>query len=331
MDQAEWNHLGVTMSADDVLERFIPYAEKILITGCHGLLGQKLYDLLSPANEIIGVDLSPETHLSGRSFRYLTLDITNRGEVTEAVLETEPNVIINTAALTGVDFCEEERELCWRVNVTGVENLIHSAQKNKAHLIQISSDYVFDGQNPPYRETDVTRPLGFYGKSKLAAENALRGSEATYSIVRTQILYGIAPHSRPNFVDFIRESLEKDGDIGIVDDQVGNPTLADDLARGIARIIQLRRRGIYHVSGSESASRFEFARKITTHLGADAGRIKPIKTESLKQKAPRPPDSTFCLDKIQDELKFQPRGMEDGLTEYIKQLKLRQAAPRGEK
>ncbi len=319
------------MSADDVLERFIPYAEKILITGCHGLLGQKLFDLLSPANEIIGVDLTKKTHLSGRSFKYLPLDITKRREVTDAVLEVKPNVIINTAAITGVDLCEEERELCWRVNVTGVENLIRAALKTRAHLIQISSDYVFDGQNPPYRETDVTRPMGYYGKSKLAAENALRGSDVIHAIVRTQILYGVAPHARPNFVDFVRESLEKDGDIGIVDDQVGNPTFADDLARGTARIIQLRKRGVYHLSGSEPASRFEFARKIAAHFDADPGRIKSLKTEILKQTALRPPDSTFCLDKIQDELKFQPRGIDDGLREYVKQLKLGQAAPRGEK
>lgn len=331
MDLANWNHLGVTMSADDVLERFIPYAEKILITGCHGLLGQKLHDLLSPTNEITGIDLTPETDLAGRAFRYLKLDITERSALIDAVLEVQPNIIINTAAITGVDLCEEEKDLCWRVNVTGVENLIRAAQKINAHLIQLSSDYVFDGQHPPYKETDTTRPLGFYGKSKLASENALRGSTLGHTIVRTQILYGAAPGVRPNFVDFVRKSLEGGGDLGIVDDQVGNPTLADDLARGIARIIQLRQKGIYHISGTESASRYDFARKIAIQFGADPNRIKPQKTEDLKQKAPRPPDSTFCLDKIHDELKFQPRGINDGLFEYKEQLKHLQAALRGDK
>lgn len=331
MDLAKWNHLGVTMSADDVLERFIPYAEKILITGCQGLLGQKLHDLLSPTNEITGIDLAVETHLTGRAFRYLKLDITHRSELIDAVLEIQPNIIVNTAAVTGVDLCEEERDLCWKVNVVGAENLIRAAQKVKAHLIQLSSDYVFDGQNPPYKETDATRPLGFYGKSKLAAENALRGSSATNTIVRTQVLYGVAPNVRLNFVDFVRKRLEGEGDIGIVDDQVGNPTLADDLARGIARIIQLRRQGIYHISGKESINRYDFARKIAIQFGADPHRIKPIKTEELNQKSPRPPDSTFCLDKIYDELKFQPRGINDGLVEYKEQLQQLQAALRGDK
>lgn len=326
MDLAVWNYQGVSMSAEDVVQKFIPYSSRVLITGCHGLLGQKLHELLSPTNEIIGVDLQAETYLSGRNFRYLPLDITKRSEIIDAVVETKPGFIVNTAAMTGVDQCEVQKDICWRVNVMAVENLVKACKKVSAHLIQISSDYVFDGTSPPYRETDNTRPLGFYGKSKLASENALRGSEIFYSIVRTQVLYGVAHKVRPNFVDFVLERLSQNGELDIVDDQIGNPTLADDLAAGIARIIQLRKQGIFHLSGSESLSRFDFARRIAVHFDDNPERIHPIKTAHLNQKAPRPADSTFCLDKINKELRFHPRDISGGLEEYKRQRTQRQMA-----
>lgn len=326
MGLAIWEYSGVTMSARDVLQEFVPYAERILITGCHGLLGQKLHHLLSSTNEIYGLDLAPQTHLDGSSFQYSSLDITQRDRLIDFVAETKPGFIINTAAMTAVDRCEEEKDLCWRVNVLAVQNLIRAAKKSNSHLIQISSDYVFDGKNPPYQETDITRPLGFYGKSKLASENVLRGSDLHYTIVRTQVLYGVAPEIRPNFVSFVLDRLKDDGDIPIVDDQRGTPTLADDLAQGIARIIQLRKQGIFHISGREPISRYDFARRIARQFGEDPDRIKPIKTSGLNQKAPRPPDSSFCLDKIQKELMFRPRDISASLSEYRQQYQQWQAA-----
>jgi len=331
MGTAVYEKMGVTMSADDVLKSFVPYAERILITGCHGLLGQKLHQQLSPTNEIIGLDLAEESHLSGRSFQYRAVDITQGSPLIDAIIETRPSFIVNTAAMTDVDLCEIERDLCWRVNVLAVENLIRAAKKVGAHLVHISSDYVFNGLTPPYKETDPVKPLGFYGKSKLASENILRGCGAPHTIVRTQVLYGVAPQIRPNFVDFVVDRLTGGGELKIVDDQTGNPTLADDLARGIARIIQLRKQGIYHISGSESISRYQFARKIALQFGEDPARIKPIKTADLDQKAERPKDSTFCLDKIWQDLKFRPNDVAGGLSEYQRQRRMLQTAWGGKK
>ncbi len=318
------------MFADDVLQKFITYSERIVITGCNGLLGQKLHQLLSPHNTIIGIDLQPDTHLKGPDFQYHTLDITEGSELIDAILEIQPRFIVNTAALTGVDLCEEEKDLCWRVNVLAVEHLIRAANKTGAFLVQVSTDYVFNGKNPPYSESDITSPLGFYGKSKLAAENSLRGSDIEYAIARTQILYGVAPQIRPNFVDFIRNKLTEGENLSIVDDQIGNPTLADDLAEGICRIIQLRKKGIYHISGSESISRYDFARKIAVQFGEDPDRISPMKTASLNQKAPRPEDSTFRLDKINKEIAFHPCNIVDGLKIYQQQLEQLQTALGGD-
>ncbi len=329
MDRTYGQYWGVIMTADDVLQKFLPFSERILVTGCHGLLGQKLVSLLAPTNEITGIDLHPETHLRGGTFQYRPLDLTQSSELLDAVIEIKPTVIVNTAAMTGVDRCEEERDLCWRINVLAVETLLRAARKVKAHLIQISSDYVFDGKHPPYAETDPTNPLGFYGKSKLASENILRGSTIRYTIVRTQVLYGAAPGVRPNFVDFVLQKLQRGDPFSIVDDQIGNPTLADDLAEGIARIVQLRRTGIYHLSGSESLSRYDFARRIALQFGEDPELIKPMKTQTLQQKAPRPQNSTFCLDKIWNDLRLRTHGVSDGLQIFQRQLEELQTTPGG--
>jgi len=291
-----------------------------MITGCNGLLGQKLFELLAPTNTIIGLDMQAGTHLSGRDYSYHCLDITHGSELIDAIIELHPRYIINTAAMTGVDLCENQKEACWRVNVLAVESMAKGARKIGAQLVHVSSDYVFNGKNPPYSENDRTDPLGYYGKSKLASENALRGSDISYTIVRTQVVFGVAPSIRPNFVDFILAKLEEGGDFSIVDDQIGNPTLADDLAAGIARIIQLRKKGIYHISGSESISRYDFARKIAQVFDEDASKIKPMKTVDLNQKAPRPENSTFNLNKINSELRFHPKNIYEALMVYKEQF-----------
>jgi dTDP-4-dehydrorhamnose reductase len=162
MDSAVWENRGVTMTAEDVLKKFVPYSERIMITGCHGLLGQKLHHLLKSTNEIIGVNIAKDTHLSGPQYQYISLDITKASEVIDAIVETRPRFIVNTAAMTGVDLCEREKDKCWRTNVLAVENLVRGARKAESHLIQLSSDYVFNGKQAPYKEEDLPSPLGFY-------------------------------------------------------------------------------------------------------------------------------------------------------------------------
>lgn len=315
-----WQESGAPLAAVETVGKHLLRDRRIMVTGCNGLLGQKLCRLLLPFNTVIGVDLTDRAACSGENFRHLTLDISRRDDVIQAVTETRPGFIINTAAITDVDGCEVERDLCWRVNVLGVENLIRAAKKMNASLVQISSDYVFDGKHAPYREIDQTAPLGFYGRSKLAGENAVRTAGLHFAVVRTQVLYGVARDVRPNFAVWTLNKLrEGDAELRIVDDQRGNPTLVDDLAEGLARLIQLDKQGIYHISGSQSVSRWEFARALALEFGQDPERLKPIKTSDLSQKSPRPEDSTFILEKIERELAFVPRNVAEGLKEFHRQ------------
>jgi dTDP-4-dehydrorhamnose reductase len=232
----------------------------------------------------------------------------------------EPDVIVNCAAITNVDACETERELAWKVNVGGVENIVEAAQRTGATVVHVSSDYVFDGRNGPYTEEDRPEPLSYYGKSKLAGENILRASGLPYLIARTMILYGFAPGVKANFVLWLIQSLEKGTPVRIVDDQIGNPTLADDLAYGIIRGLDLGKTGIFNIAGRDIASRYDFALRIARAFALDESLITPIKTAQLRQPAPRPLKSGLITLKAEVELGISPSTIEQGLAVVKNQI-----------
>lgn len=294
--------------------------EKILITGCNGLLGQKLIHELTPHFNVFGSDLHDSPFWENDAFKYYTLDIAKRNNLTEVIQKLKPDFIVNAAAYTNVDKAEAEREQCWQANVIGVENLVYAAKKNNARIIQISTDYVFDGKNGPYREGDSPNAEGFYAKSKLAAENVIVGSNLQYTIVRTMILFGVGVNLRPNFVDWLVNALRKRQAVTIVDDQIGNPTLADDLAGAILRIIREKAVGLYHIAGSELLDRYQFALKIADVFNLDKSLITPIKTSQLKQKAPRPLNSGFIIEKAETYLGIEMRNVESALKEFKRQF-----------
>ena len=168
--------------------------KKILVVGSNGLLGQKLCEIIVRGGAynltIASIEEKPLRQVVGA--QYIRVDITNKKDVKSLVSTCHPDVIINAAAMTNVDACETERELCWRINVDGVENLVDAAKKSNTKVVHISTDYIFDGKNGPYAEDDRPEPLSYYGKSKLASENLLRTSGVPFLIARTMVLYGFA-------------------------------------------------------------------------------------------------------------------------------------------
>jgi dTDP-4-dehydrorhamnose reductase len=222
--------------------------------------------------------------------------------------------------MTNVDACESERELAWKINVSGVENLIDGARVQSATIVHLSTDYIFDGRSGPYTEQDRPNPLGYYGKSKLASENALRASGVPFLIARTMVLYGSGVAVRPNFVLWLIESLEQGTAVRIVDDQYGNPTFVDDLAYGLLRAIELERTGIYHLAGREIVSRYEFALRIAGVFNLDTSLIASLKTSQLQQPAPRPLRSGLVTLKAEVELSYKPHSIEESLIVLRNQL-----------
>lgn len=295
--------------------------DKVLITGANGLLGQKCVQLFSPDYEVLGIDIQDNAYVKNKNYVYQKSDITQRTTLKKDVLPFFPKYIINTAAYTNVDGAEANKEVCWKINVEGVKNLIYIAGKINAKIIHISTDYVFDGENGPYTETDTPKPLGYYGKAKLASENVLIQCDLEFAIARTMVLYGAANNVRPNFVTWLIEKLRNKEKLTIVDDQFGNPTLADDLALAIKQIIQHEKWDLFHVSGGELVDRYTFALKIAEIFKLDKSLITAIKTTDLKQQAPRPLKSGFILDKLKKELGLEMPGIEQSLKTLKKQFR----------
>jgi len=248
-----------------------------------------------------------------QSAGYEQVDITSKKDVKRLVHTVEPDVIVNCAAFTNVDACETERELAWKINVGGVEHLIEVARRNNARIVHVSTDYIFDGKSGPYDELSRPEPLSYYGKSKLASENVLRSAGIHFVIARTMVLYGYAVGVKANFALWLVQSLQAKQTVRIVDDQIGNPTLVDDLAYGLLRAVELGKTGIFHIAGREITSRYEFALRLARVFGLDESLILPIKTASLKQPAARPLKSGLITLKAEVELGYKPSSIEHGL------------------
>ncbi len=287
---------------------------KILLTGANGLLGQKTTEVFAreTEHELILTDLSPKAE-EPRKFTYHELDITNKEAVKEFVKIHKPEIIINAAAYTNVDGCETEREISWRVNVDAVKNLIIASRINSSKIIHISTDYIFDGVHGGYDENSTPNPLSFYGKAKLASENALIASGVEFTLIRTMIIYGYGKNVKRNFALWLVDKLGNNESVTIVDDQYGMPTMVDDLGLALNRIVEREKTGIYNVCGSEYISRYDFALKLVDIFNFDRGLVIPVKTSELNQVAARPMNSSFILLKAETELGLKPLNVRDGL------------------
>jgi dTDP-4-dehydrorhamnose reductase len=295
---------------------------RVLIVGANGLVGQKLTEIFSNDRnfDLLISARQSEAYNKAASFGYVQLDATNLAAVKELVWNFSPEVIINAAAYTDVDGCEREKELSWKANVTAVENLVTASRLVGARVVHISTDYVFDGKAGPYDETATPNPLSYYGKEKLASENAVRASGENWAIVRTMVVYGVAPKVKKNFAIWLVQELKKGNRVNIVCDQFGNTTLADDLARGIYELVRQNKRGLYHIAGSDILSRFEFAQKLAKEFGFDTSLIHPIRTAELNQLAVRPLQSGLITLKAQAELGITFLSSEESLKKFKEQF-----------
>lgn len=298
---------------------------RILITGSNGLLGQKLVGALrsDPDVELIATSRGPDRSPDPLGARYQALDITSREDVDRVFDATRPDAVIHGAAMTNVDACEKDPEACRLQNITATQHLVDAAKRHGSHFIFLSTDFIFDGLNGPYREDDAAAPLSVYGHSKLEGERiVMHAGLAKWAIARTIIVYGVAPGlSRSNVVLWAKSALEKGQPIKVVDDQWRMPTLAEDLADGCIRIAKRGATGIFNLSGPDGMSILELVQRVGAFFKLDASVVSPVKSDSLGQPAKRPPKTGFILDKAHRELGYAPRGFEDGLAVLREQLK----------
>lgn len=259
------------------------------------------------------VDLLPTAHQADGS-GMTVCDVSNWGQVTEVVGTFAPHVIVNAAAYTDVDGNEREPEKAQRINTQGVEHLLTAGEKVGAKIIQISTDYVFDGLAGPYLESDETSPLSVYGRTKLEAERLVLDGNG-HLVVRANVLFGPDMDAPASFVGWVVHALKGEQPISIVDDQVNNPTLTTHLAAAVDVAIEKGATGLLHYGGLEFATRFEFARKIAQHFSLATQGLSPITTAELGQAAPRPLRSGLVCSKMKMELNVTNVTLTDALSQ----------------
>lgn len=275
---------------------------KILLTGAKGQLGIDIQRLLNKNHAIIAWDVDE-------------LDITNLDAVIEATNTIKPDCIINSAAYTNVDAAEENIELAYRINTMGAKNLAIAAMEAKAKLVQISTDFVFDGEKQKdYYEYDQANPLSVYGETKYAGEIAIRDICPKHFILRTAWLYG---HNGHNFVKTMLKLAEERNTLTVVDDQVGTPTFTEDLVKAIETVIGTSAYGIYHASNDGACSWNGFAKKIF-ELADKKINVASMTTEALNRPAMRPKYSVMKNFMLENHHQLYLRHWEEALEQYMK-------------
>jgi len=289
--------------------------QKLLITGTSGLLGNKIVEVAKHNYEVIPTHNTKPLHSNS-----LKLEIINLNEALSIFNKLEPNIVIHAASETNVDKCETEKEHAWKTNVEGTRNIAEACKNVGSKLIYISTDYVFDGEKGLYTEVDKPNPVNYYGLTKLEGEKKVIQYCKNYAIMRTSVLYGWHPWKQ-NFATWVINQLKQDKEINVVDDHYNTPTLADNLAEMAVEVAEKDLRGLYHASGRERISRYEFAKQIAKTYNLNAELVKPVKMSQLTVWiAKRPRDSSLNTSKIQKQLKTKPLNITEGLNKMKQEM-----------
>lgn len=275
---------------------------KVLIAGGKGLLGTNIAPLLDKSFDLTICDLD-------------TWDITDRQSGEDHINKIRPDAIINLAAITDVDGCEDtKKELAEKINGYGAGVVAGLCREHDIRFVHFSTDYVFDGtKTMPYKENDPPNPLSVYGATKLAGEREACAKNPASLIIRAQGLYG---KGGENFITKVVKIARQSGALRVVSDQRVSPTYTKDLAEPLITLIEKEKTGIYHLASSGSCTWFDFAREIFALLKMDVS-ITPISSAELERKAPRPAYSVFDMWKFQKDTGLKMRPWQEALKEYL--------------
>jgi dTDP-4-dehydrorhamnose reductase len=297
--------------------------KKILITGSNGLLGQKLATLLLPRTDVQLLATSRGENKLAEIFPTLpfaSMDVTNREEVERVVAEFKPTHLIHTAAMTNVDQCETDKAGALRLNRDAVAYVVEACEKHNVHLIHLSTDFIFDGEDGPYDEEAEGNPISFYGETKLMAEELVKQATCKWAILRTVLVYGVVhDYGRTNIVLWVRDSLRAGKVIKVVTDQFRTPTLAEDLAMGCWLAVEHNAEGIYNISGREMYTPYDMALLVADYFKLDKSLIDKADGSTFTQPAKRPPRTGFIITKAERELGYRPHTFEQGIAMVAEQ------------
>jgi dTDP-4-dehydrorhamnose reductase len=275
---------------------------KILVLGHMGMLGTDIVGKLCGSHEVIGKDIDD-------------FDITDKEDCRRVIVESHADIVINAAAYTNVDDCEDNQETCFAVNADGVRNVAQSCTEQGIKIVHFSTDYVFDGtQNTPYTEDYPNNPINVYGHSKLRGEQYLREYSNNYILIRTAWLYG---KNGKNFVDTILEKAQLERSLQVVDDQIGSPTYTVDLASAVMVLIEGNHTGIFHITNRGTCSWYEFALKIVEYTDVKNVEVQPVTSDTFPRKALRPQYSVLSCKKFSHATQRTMRFWQIALKDYL--------------
>ncbi|MDO8603485.1 MAG: SDR family oxidoreductase [Candidatus Omnitrophota bacterium] len=296
---------------------------KLLIIGASGVLGSRLFnDAIKKKWNAMGTYCSHEC--AGLSY----LDVRDKNSLEKVFNLFKPEAVVMAGGITDVDLCTLKPKLAEDVNVKGTLNLVKKIKEYGAKLIYISTDYIFDGKNGPYKEDDKPNPVNIYGRTKLEAENIVRTRLKDYLIVRTCQLYGAAeqkPRTSPqasyavnvvqnsNFAIKIIYNMRNNKKVYAADDLYSTPTYAGSLSEIIIKLIEKKAKGVYHGAGAEFINRYDYVNKIADIFGLDERLIQKVKLKDLELKAVRPSKGGLKVDKLIKEKIAKPYDCETGL------------------
>ncbi|MGC8730594.1 MAG: dTDP-4-dehydrorhamnose reductase [Candidatus Micrarchaeia archaeon] len=287
---------------------------KLLIIGASGLLGSKLYESCSGNYEVHGTYNGHKSEFKNMH----QLDVVKRDNVFKLFDEVKPDFVIDTHAISNVDYCELHQDEAWRINVDGTKNVAEACKINGCKLVFISTDYVYDGTKATsYSEKDKPHPINYYGKTKLIAEKVIETLDLDYIIARTAVLFGISKsHDKTPFSNWVVDQLKAKKEINVVIDQYSNPTLINNLSDAIISLYEKDKGGLFNIAGKDTISRYEFAKIIAKEFDLDERLIKPITTSELNQPAKRPQKVALNVSKSEKAAKIKMLGVADAVKTF---------------
>ena len=271
--------------------------KKILVIGANGFTGRRILDDLSHNvfYQTTGCSLHDDICPHSGNYRFIRTDICNRQAVKKLFQEVQPDVVINTSALSVPDYCETHHAEADAVNITAVEHLAECCEAGGSRFIHLSTDFVFGGDTDrPYTEEDIPAP------------------------VRVVVVYGAAlPGQHGNVLQLVANRLRNNEEVFVVSDQWRTPTFVGDVSQGVEKLINHPQNGIYHLCGSECLTIADIAYRVADVLGLNRSLIRPVTTKEMNEKTPRPRFSGLSIEKAHRELGYQPRTLEEGIKQMF--------------
>ena len=308
--------------------------KKILIIGANGFTGRQILNDLSvhAQYKVTGCSLHPDIlpNDAGK-YRFIETDIRNEADIKRLFEEVQPDVVINSSALSVPDYCETHHEEAYLTNVTAVSRLAVFCEEYKSRFIHLSTDFVFEGKmfvfdekinedaGLLYTEEDIPTPVNYYGYTKWKGEEKVAATCSSFAIIRVAIVYGRAlPGQHGNIVQLVMKRLKAGQEIRVVSDQWRTPTYVGDVSDGVLRLIEHTANGIFHICGDECMTIAEIAYQVADYMKLDRSLIHPATTEKMNDSTPRPRFSGLSIDKARTMLGYRPQKLKEILANWDK-------------